>query len=163
MTERYFALPNDAGTLLFTSSVLEHIYRYAQVNENDKEAGGQLFSKNPHEQLITISIVTGPNPNDIRSVNHFNPNLRQLNNDRKRLFNDGFHAIGLWHTHPEQIPHPSEDDRITTLKYLEACNGEMTGFIQVIVGNRKSPESLVVWLASTDKNNRWVKLKESEN
>ncbi|CAB1261383.1 hypothetical protein G6355_12560 [Vibrio cholerae] len=163
MTERYFTLPNGAGTLQFTSSVLEHIYRYAQVNKNDKEAGGQLFSKNPHEQLITISIVTGPNPNDIRSVNHFNPNLRQLNNDRKRLFNDGFHAIGLWHTHPEPIPHPSDDDRITTLKYLEACNGELTGFIQVIVGNRKSPESLGIWLASTDKNNRWVKLKESEN
>lgn len=163
MTKRFFTLPNAAGTLLFTSSVLEHIYRYAQVNRNDNEAGGQLFSKNPHERLVTISIATGPNPNDTRSANHFNPNLRQLNNDRKRFFNDGFHAIGLWHTHPEPIPHPSNDDRITTFKYLEACNGEMTGFIQVIVGNRKSPESLGVWLASTDTNNRWVKLKESEN
>ncbi|MCX8859961.1 MULTISPECIES: Mov34/MPN/PAD-1 family protein [Vibrio] len=160
MIDRYFSLPNSAGTLQFSGSVLEHIYSYAQIKRNDKEAGGQLFSMTPHKKLVVISLATGPNSNDTRSMTHFNPCLRQLNKDRERLFNDGFHAVGLWHTHPESTPNPSNEDRITTLKYLEAFNGDMSGFIQVIIGNNCSLESLCVWLASTDKNNRWVKLKE---
>lgn len=161
MIDRYFILPNDAGILQFTSEVLEHIYSYAQINKKDKEAGGQLFSESPHNSLVLISVVTGPYAEDSRSITHFNPCLRHINLDREQLFKNGLHATGLWHTHPESNPNPSNEDRITTLKYLDAFDGEMSGFIQVIMGNTRSSDSLCVWLASTDKRSKWVKLKET--
>lgn len=136
------------------------MYSYAQVNRNDKEAGGQLFSQNPHNSLILISEVTGPYDVDIRSRTHFKPSLSKINQDREIFFNKDFHAVGLWHTHPEFNPRPSDEDKITTLKYLNAFNGAMNGFIQVIVGNTKDPDNFCVWLASVDKRNRWSQLKE---
>jgi len=160
LIDRYFILPNGLGKLQFTGAVLEYIHSYAQLRRNDKEAGGQLFSKSPHKKLVVISLATGPHSDDVRTVTKFNPCVRKLNEDRVQLFKEGFHAVGLWHTHPEPIPHPSSNDRITTIKYLKAFEGEMSGFIQVIIGNHCLNNNMCVWLASTDKKNSWVKLKE---
>lgn len=160
MSDRYFILPNGKGLLHFTGSVIEHMYTYAQIKDSDKEAGGQLFSQNPDESKVLISLATGPYDEDTRSRNQFNPCLRKVNQDRKSLFKRGLFAVGLWHTHPEPNPKPSHEDKATTFKYLNACEKEMSGFIQTIVGNSEVAESLSVWLAYFDTKSRWMKLSE---
>ena len=161
MIDRHFVLPDGAGIVQFTGKALEHMYKYAQVKRNDKEAGGQIFSESPDGSLVLISVVTGPYDVDSRSRSHFNPCLNKINQDRASFFKKGLYAVGLWHTHPESNPRPSNKDKITTLKYLNAFEGEMRGFIQAIVGNTFAPDSLCVWLASADTKNPWIKLQET--
>ncbi|WP_296592141.1 Mov34/MPN/PAD-1 family protein [Methylophaga sp.] len=160
MIDKYFILPNGAGLVHFTGEVIAHIYKYAQVKKLDKEAGGQLFSENPDCSVVTISVATGPYKEDFRSRTHFNPCLNIINSDREYYFSKGLFAVGLWHTHPELSPKPSHHDKITTLKYLSAHEGELNGFLQAIVGNTSSPNDLCVYLASNNKSDNWVRLKE---
>lgn len=160
LSDRYFILPNDAGLIHFSCDVLSHIYGFAQNSIMDKEAGGQLFSRNPDSSIVSITIATGPYKEDSRSRIQFNPNLKIANNDRELFFSKGYYAVGLWHTHAEAYPKPSHNDKVTTFEYLKAFNGELRGFIQAIIGNSNPRNSLSIWLASTDKKNNWVELKE---
>lgn len=160
MVERSFRLPGNRGIILFCSEVLVHMYSYAQTNFWKFEAGGQLFSDAPESDVVRISLATGPYPSDKRSRHGFQPDIRIANIDRVKYFSRGFHAVGLWHTHPERKPSPSGLDRKTACEYLRAFDGEMDGFLLVIVGNSGDPLNICVWLASVDPNNSWVELVE---
>lgn len=160
MTERSFRLPDDRGIIKFSAAVLTHMYCYAQNNFWKTEAGGQLFSKTPECESVLIDLATGPYPSDRRSRYGFRPDLNAANRDREENFKLDYHAVGLWHTHPESIPSPSPTDRTTACEYLHAFNGEMDGFLLVILGNRGSPLNICVWLASTAPGKPWLKLDE---
>ncbi|MFC6633338.1 Mov34/MPN/PAD-1 family protein [Microbulbifer taiwanensis] len=136
------------------------MYSYAQTKFWKTEAGGQLFSDAPESDMVHIDIVTGPYSSDRRTRCGFHPDLNIANRDRKENFLRGFHAVGLWHTHPEHTPSPSGTDRQTACEYLHAFNGEMDGFILVIIGNRGTPLNLCVWLSYTDPRKPWIKLDE---
>lgn len=84
----------------------------------------------------------------------------RANNDRHVQFKDGRYAVGLWHTHPEHWPRPSGQDEQTTRAYLESFQGDMTGFLLVILGNAGVPPTMTVWLASKNSFASWVKLRE---
>lgn len=160
MSARYFVIPDNRGHVCLTPPVLKHLYSFAQIKKNDKEAGGQLFSDSPSDSLVMVAIATGPYDEDRRSRNSFNPALERVNADREHFFSRGLYSVGLWHTHPQKIPIPSPQDKETTQKYLRASNGEMEGFLQIIVGNKGTPPNLSVWLATTNKKYYWVRLKE---
>ncbi|MVF14468.1 hypothetical protein FT643_20225 [Ketobacter sp. MCCC 1A13808] len=160
MSERSFRLPGDRGIIQFSTEVLTHMYSHAQTNFWKTEAGGQLFSDTPESVTVYIDIATGPYPSDRRSRYGFHPDLNIANRDRKDNFLRGYHAVGLWHTHPESTPSPSGTDRQTACEYLRSFNGEMDGFLLVIIGNRGTPLNLCVWLASIDSSKPWIKLDE---
>lgn len=160
MSNRTFLLPDNRGYVLFTDLVLQHMYRHAQIHFWQREAGGQLFSPAPHESAVVVSVATGPQPRDLRGRHLFVPDLRSATDDRRRQFEQGRHAVGLWHTHPEPSPSPSAQDYETTLKYLEAFHGAMNGFLQTILGNHGNPLNMAVWVASTEQNGTWTRLKE---
>jgi integrative and conjugative element protein (TIGR02256 family) len=134
------------------------MYKHAQIGWQQKEAGGQLFSATPENEIVTASIATGPYTSDKRSRHAFNPDPIQATKDRQRLFQQGLHPIGLWHTHPEQTPTPSGRDQQTTVEFLKAFNGEMNGFVLAILGNKGCPLPLTLWLATAD--NRWLEMRE---
>lgn len=160
MTERSFRLPYNRGIIRFSAAVLTHMYSYAQNNFWKTEAGGQLFSKTPASDTVVIDLATGPYSSDRRSRCGFRPDLNAANRDREESFRLDYHAVGLWHTHPESIPTPSAADRTTACEYLRAFDGEMDGFLLVILGNRGSPLNICVWLASTDSDKPWLQLNE---
>lgn len=160
MSERRFQLPDSLGVIVFPEKILSHIYSFAQTSIWSTEAGGQLFSATPEQQIIEISVITGPYSKDRRSRNGFFPNVQQATDDRNKQFKNGLHAVGIWHTHPERLPTPSLTDRKTTKEHLNAFEGEMHGFLLVILGNQGRPYNMVVWLAQRKSTDHWVRLTE---
>jgi len=107
-----------------------------------------------------VSVATGPYPRDTRSRHQFVPDLPSATYDRQIQFDLDCHAVGLWHTHPEVNPTPSNQDYNTTREYLEAFHGMMDGFLLVILGNRGNPLNMAVWMAAMKPVGTWIKLEE---
>jgi integrative and conjugative element protein (TIGR02256 family) len=160
VSSRTFLLPENRGRVLFAEEVLQHMYKYAQTRFWHSEAGGQLFSETPHESSVAVSVASGPHLRDSRSRHNFVPDLTSATWDRQFQFSLDRHAVGLWHTHPEANPLPSNQDYDTTRKYLEAFDGMMSGFLLVILGNSGNPFNMAVWMATTNPVDSWVNLKE---
>lgn len=159
MSDRSFLLPENLGRVVFKPDVLQHMYSQIQSNYWSREAGGQLFSPNPHELEVLITSASGSNSLDIRRRHGFNPNVAQAMLDREDQFSAGRHAVGLWHTHPEAIPFPSIADQKTAQNYLAAFEGIMTGFLLVILGNQGMPPNMAVWMAISH-GARWMEIPE---
>lgn len=160
MSSRTFASPDGTTQIVLSTKVLEHMYKHAQTRWNSAEAGGQIFSPDPQVNEVFVSEATGPHLADKRSRHKFVPDPKAATKDRFALFEKGLHAVGLWHTHPESNPSPSEPDHLATLQYLASFKGEMDGFLLLILGNSGSPPNLSVWLASERPIKSWVELQE---
>lgn len=160
MHERRFFLPNDRGTIVFAPAVLEHMYQHAQVRFYQKEAGGQLFSANPHEAEVLVTLATGPYPEDRRSRHAFEADRRRATADAHQQFAIGRHVIGLWHTHPEPLPSPSFQDRETAVEFLRFNCADLTGFLLVTLGNQGIPLHMSVYLADSLSPMNWLELEE---
>ena len=145
MSKRIFVLPNERGTVCFEESVLEHMYNHVQNRCWSKEAGGQIFSPNPHEEYVKINVATGPYRQDKKSRYSFIPNKQKAEQDRKMQFELDNHAIGIWHTHAEARPTPSKKDITTTVSYLNASAGLINVFLLAILGNKGNPKNLAIW------------------
>lgn len=148
MHERRFLLPDGRGAVIFAPTVLAHMYRYAQVRFYQKEAGGQLFSTNPHEAEVQLTLATGPYPEDHRSRHGFEADRRRATVDAHQQYSVGSHVIGLWHTHPESLPSPSFQDRETSIEFLRLNRANLTGFLLVTLGIQGSPLHMSVYLAN---------------
>ncbi|NHZ83963.1 hypothetical protein F2P44_32570 [Massilia sp. CCM 8695] len=160
MNSRKFRLPDGAGTVAFPPSVLNHMYQFAQRRFFAREAGGQLFSPNPEHINVEVTHVSGPNPGDSRSRHGIIWHIGQANMDREKHFASERHAVGLWHTHPEEHPMPSAQDEKTTRQFLEGFHGTMTGFLLIIIGNKGDLPNMAVWLARDGTYQSWIPLVE---
>lgn len=160
MHNRKFRLPDGAGSVAFTPSVLDHMYQFAQRRFFAREAGGQLFSPNPEDIDVAVTDVSGPNSGDIRSRHGVVWHIGQANMDRQKHFARERHAVGLWHTHPEEHPAPSAQDEKTTRQFLKGFHGTMTGFLLVIIGNKGEIPNMAVWLAKDGAHQSWIPLVE---
>ncbi|ASD20694.1 Mov34/MPN/PAD-1 family protein [Pseudomonas aeruginosa] len=154
-------LPGGSRYVLFTQPVLDYMYSHAQRRWWQKEAGGEIFSRVPDSSGLIIDTVAGPNPNDRRSRHSWNPDCLAGDADRLSQFQQGLHAVGLWHTHPEPVPQPSARDRETTIDYLKAFNKERSRYLMVIIGNRGTPPTMSVWITLQERRGSWVQLQES--
>lgn len=153
MTCRTFFSPDKVRYVLFSETVLLHMYSYAQRRWHQTEAGGEIFSPAPYSSGILVDAVTGPYPKDRRTRHSYNPNVASATHARNAEYERGRHAIGLWHTHPEPRPSPSECDRATTKDYLDAFGDDRERYLTVIVGNLGDTPGLTVW--SADKRSGW--------
>lgn len=157
---RAFQLPGGRGIVVFSPSVLEHMYGYAQRSFWSREAGGQLFSSVVNMPRVEVTHVSGPNPGDRRGRHKLDWDVSQANADRDANFAEDRHVVGLWHTHPEAFPSPSGQDEKTTRQYLDAMAGSMQGFLQVIVGNKGLIPNMGVWVAQSGPRKTWTVLEE---
>lgn len=159
---RTFQLPGGSGVVVFSATVLEYMYSYAQRSCFSREAGGQLFSPIVNKRKVEVTHVSGPNKGDRRGRHKFDWDIPQANLDRETHFTEGRHVVGLWHTHPEAFPSPSGQDEKTTRQFLEAMEGTMKGFLQVIVGNKGTIPHIGVWVAQNGPRESWVALEETQ-
>lgn len=161
MRERRFQLPPYlGGTVVFSVVVLAHMYGNAQRRVWQKEAGGQIFSPNPHESEVLVTSATGPYPEDQRNRHRFIPNIRRIRFDAMQSFTEGMHSIGLWHTHPEAKPSPSSMDEATTREYLAGHSAEMAGFLLVTLGNEGPQPNMSVYFVGRRLAESWIPLIE---
>ena len=66
--------------------------------------------------------------------------------EREAMFVEGMHCVGFWHTHPEQAPHPSSEDRSLAREHALAAQPDLTGLVFVIMGTLPTPMGLRVWV-----------------
>lgn len=157
---RIFSYPNSTRYVLFTTQALEHMCAHAQRLSWQTEAGGEIFSAEPHSLGLVITSATGPNAGDRRSRRGWNPDTAAADVDRHNEFSRGRHAVGLWHTHPESCPSPSSQDRETTREYLKSFLDQRSNYLMVIIGNRGKPPVVAVWAFDGEAGGRWEALKE---
>lgn len=153
MSCRTFFSPDKARYVLFTESVLQHMYGYAQRARHLAEAGGELFSPSPFSAGLLVDAIAGPHPEDQRSRYSYNPDVEATTRARNAEYEHGRHAVGLWHTHPESRPSPSGRDRKTTEDYLRAFGTDRQRYLTVIIGNRGETPAMTVW--SAEKSGNW--------
>ncbi len=144
-----YAIRNSGQTLVLTDAVIEHLLRHRQAGVGSREAGGQLFARFDGD-TIQIERATGPRPSDRRSLMAFVPNRLAERREIKRLFKEGLHYVGDWHTHPEPRPSPSQTDIESFQEMFRKSRHKLASFVMVIVGTATAPEGLFVGLCGKE-------------
>jgi len=162
MSNRLFFYPDYRRYVILTDRVIDHIYAHAQRRFWQREAGGEIYSVDTDTHGLVISAATGPNKGDHRGRYSYNPDIEAATKDRVLQFASGMHAVGLWHTHPESWPTPSQKDRRTTEEYLEAFREDRHRYLMLILGNRGAPPNMTIWSAEREVTNEWIKLIEGK-
>lgn len=138
------------GSIICLSpEVLNHFYTHRQGHGAKSEVGGQLFAEFISDQ-VRIVRATGPNATDKRGWTWFNPDRRRQNAEIKRLFSQGLHFVGDWHTHHEPQPMPSTLDLASMRDCFKKSRHQLKVFVMVIVGQACFPAGLWVGLHGSD-------------
>ena len=140
-----YTLEESGQILIFTKATIKHLERHRQLHSNSREAGGQLFARFEGKN-IWIERATGPRRTDRRTPTTFAPNRRAERREIKRLFKEGLHYVGDWHTHPESSPYPSQIDIHNFMKMFNESRHKLASFVIVILGNAPLPDGLFVGL-----------------
>ncbi|MBU9192990.1 Mov34/MPN/PAD-1 family protein [Burkholderia gladioli] len=160
MTCRTFFSAGYSEYVMFTRAALEHMYLHVQHSRCAKEAGGELFARVFDASCVVIDSASGPHLSDKRSRYSFLPDVDAGAKERLLQWEQGLHAVGLWHTHPECVPTPSGPDRRTTEQYLRAFDGERARYFSVILGNRGAHPVMTVLSVSNRGWTPWVEAGE---
>ena len=144
MSLRYVQVPGGAS-LIITEQAARTMNRYRQVGSFQREAGGQLFGRFDRARTI-VAEATPPRWLDRRGRSKFRPNRWLQHREIRDRYARGLHFIGDWHTHPEKIPYPSNEDVRSMKECFERSIHELNAFLMIIVGIAPPPEGLYVSL-----------------
>jgi proteasome lid subunit RPN8/RPN11 len=148
-----YKIQNANWLLEFGIDCQETLKSHIQRRSLSKESVGQLFTRDLTQDIVRIELVTVISPTWATFARvKFDP--KRAAKEREELFKQGLHCIGLWHTHPEPTPEPSNEDLSLASDYARAAKGTMTGLVFVIVGQSPFPAGLSVWVHDGEKN--WV-------
>jgi integrative and conjugative element protein (TIGR02256 family) len=136
-------IANRRQRLTFEPGVLEHFKANRQLAVSATEAGGQLFAAIEGNE-IKVRAATGPSALDKRSRYSFVPSNLAAHISIATMFIKGLHYVGDWHTHPEDCPSPSNDDRRSIADTYLKSKHQLAGIIMVIVGRLDVQHGLYV-------------------
>lgn len=132
-------------TLAFAAAALREIGAHAQTKPLSKESVGQLYCQDLTAGSIVIELATTlPQSHASYSSVQFNRDAAAA--ERAELFNDGWHCVGLWHSHPEAYPRPSSTDALLAADHARAAATHLNGLLFAILGTRPVPDGLAVWV-----------------
>jgi proteasome lid subunit RPN8/RPN11 len=144
-----YRLPHARWSLLFCEAALQVFRDNAQRRIWSRESVGQLYSRDLTQQEVVVDVATRLKPTfSAWSRVRFDPDDALA--EREKMFEQGLHCVGLWHTHPEPIPSPSGEDRELARDYAVAASSLLSGVIFVIVGTAPVPGGLGVWVDDTE-------------
>ena len=138
-----YPMKGSEQRIVFMQAVLDHFAKHRQDKPKKTEAGGLLFAKVNFPE-IHVQKATGPRARDIRKRTLFQPygpsEQREINKFHKR----DLHFVGVWHTHPEAVPSPSQLDISSIRGTFSRSIHSLAGFILVIVGTDPIPDGVSV-------------------
>ena len=140
-----YSIAGSGQTLILTHVVIDHLKRHRQSSLRSREAGGQLFARF-EGNTIRVERATGPRPSDRRRPMTFVPNRLVERREIKRLFKEGLHYVGDWHTHLEFSPRPSQTDTDSFKEMFRKSRHKLASFVIVIAGTAAPPEGIFVGL-----------------
>lgn len=139
-----YLLPNGAYLDVLVE-VQDEIMKWLQYDEESMEAGGCIVGYQHKETTnVTLEKVSHPYMQDYRNRIHFT-----MRDPRHTVFlqkeqRKKSYYMGVWHTHPEDVPHPSETDIID---WKQSVKNEKSGcpYIFFIIAGRKK---IGIWAGS---------------
>ena len=147
MTESglFYRIPGATWCLEFSPGTTKCLAGQAQRHWWSKESVGQLYTKDMTGDVLRVDVVT-----KLRAkwASHTGVRLdvTRVNEERARLFKQGLHCLGFWHSHPESVPNPSSDDIAMAADHAKASLNVFAGILFVIVGTADAPSGLGVWV-----------------
>lgn len=144
MNLRYVLVPGGAS-IVITDQAITTMDQFRQTSSFQKEAGGQLFGHFDGSRTVVVE-ATRPKWLDRHGRTIFRPNRWLQHREIRDRYRRGLHFVGDWHTHPEKIPYPSNEDLQNMTECFERSVHELHAFIMIIVGTALSPEGLHVSL-----------------
>jgi proteasome lid subunit RPN8/RPN11 len=140
-----FQLEGACWSLQFASEAAAVMCANAQATPSSVEAVGQLYTRDLTGSSVLIECATLLKPRRAsRGRVQFDP--KGAYTERAQFFKQGFHCLGIWHTHPEPHPSPSAEDRLLARDYAIAAKPALCGIVFVIVGTQPLPGALRVWV-----------------
>lgn len=140
-----YVLEQGGPVLIISEAAIDVMMQYRQMNHNSREAGGQLFAQFQGAET-TIVEATRPKLLDRRLRHRFEPNRRIQQREIRDRHSKGLHFVGDWHTHPQDVPHPSSEDMKNMNECFALSTHELNAFIMIIVGKKPVPDGLYVAL-----------------
>jgi len=130
-------------TVQFSPDVLKVFDAHRQKGWFSKEAGGQLFAAIDGGVWHVVA-ATGPKAADRRGRFHFWPDRKTEQREIDQHFITGLEYVGDWHTHPENVPAPSNDDTFSIQNVVRESTFYTSGLLLCIVGLAPFPKGLHV-------------------
>ncbi|MGL5634042.1 MAG: Mov34/MPN/PAD-1 family protein [Sarcina sp.] len=118
--------------------VINIIKVYKQLKTTDCEAGGMLIGYETLNGDIIIEYATKPYRWDVRSRYTFNRRDKKHNRILQSIWKEqgNIHVyMGEWHTHPENYPNYSSQDKNNWIKIGSEMSKD--NFIHLILGNNE--------------------------
>lgn len=112
-----------------------------------REIGGQLFARFTSAG-ISVDLVTVTRGKSKRTRFGFWPDRKAEREEIARLFKEGYHYLGDWHTHPEGRPFPSGPDQQKMMEIFRMSKHQLGAMLMVIVGQEDFPAGLYVGAVS---------------
>lgn len=134
-------IPSANWRLALTEHVVAFLETRAQRRWWDRESVGQLYTRDLTVDAVEIGLATRlPTRWASWSGVRFNPEVALK--EREELFTQGWHCIGLWHSHPEERPEPSPTDSVLAADHADAAKINLRGIVFVIVGTALFPRGI---------------------
>ncbi len=130
-------------TITFTAGALCEIGAHAQTRPLSRESVGQLYCRDLTASNIVIERATTL-PGSRASYASVQFNTKAAAAERADIFKEGWHFVGLWHSHPEPFPRPSATDVLLAADHARAAATHLNGLVFAIVGTRPVPDGLSV-------------------
>ena len=118
---------------------------HRQLAESATESVGQLYSRDLTQPVVCIDFATRLNPK-MAWRGRVKFDRKKALAERETFFVDGWHCVGIWHTHPEPVPSPSLEDRMLARDYAMAARPQVDGIVFVIVGTKSFPDGVCAWI-----------------
>ncbi len=144
-TELNYRLEGASWSLVLEASVARFLMGQAQRGFASRERIGQLYSRDLSGPRVVVDAATRLDPRQ-SSYARVTFDAQRMAAERLMQFERGLHFVGLWHTHPEPDPIPSELDRRLSEDHARAASDTLAGIVFMIVGNLRSSRSLRVWV-----------------
>nr|WP_271983414.1 Mov34/MPN/PAD-1 family protein [Granulosicoccus sp.] len=130
-----------SGVVKIGDRIHDVLLSYRQLQPDSTEAGGVLLGRHlRNETDLVIDEVTEPQPDDSRLRFQFHRSLAHHNIALQRWSdaNQTCAYLGLWHTHPEDVPTPSQTDLHDWRKALKQHTFHGTNLYFIIAGRTET-------------------------
>ncbi|MEM5316520.1 Mov34/MPN/PAD-1 family protein [Paraburkholderia sp. JHI869] len=145
-----FAIPCTALKLVLCNEVVEILRAHVQAASGSMESVGQLYASSLASSEVSIQTATVLQPKCAhRTRVVIDKALAEA--ERRTMFENRMHCVGVWHTHPEPYPSPSIDDIALAEDYARAASDAgVAGVVFVVVGTAPFPNGLYVGVHDGD-------------
>lgn len=133
-------------TLAISGDVTTFLEPYVQKRWLSRESAGQLYTRDLTSQEVIVERATLLTRVSA-AWSRISFDVKQVVAEREAMFEQGYHCLGLWHTHPEPVPHPSPNDlRLLKDHAAAAASRDYAAMVFAILGTRPLPLGLGIWV-----------------